>query len=77
MSQQRKSNSMKTKCSAILHFWNSGQRSPATISPTTKTPRRTVAYNITKIKQQGTIEDPARKSRPHKVTASDNTALAQ
>ena len=51
MSQQRKSNSLKTKRSAILHFWNNGHRSPATISRITKTPLRTVKYNIRKIKQ--------------------------
>ena len=51
--QQRKSKSMKTRCSAILHFWNNGQRSPAAVSRITKTPQS----NITKIKQQDTIED--------------------
>ena len=56
MSQQRKSNSMKTRRSAILHFWNNGQRSPATISRIAKTPK----YNITKIKR-GTIKDGPRK----------------
>ena len=50
MSQQRKSNSWKTKRSAILHFWNNGHRSPAAISRITKTPLRTVKYNIRKIK---------------------------
>ena len=59
MSQQRKSNSMKTRCSAILHFWNNGQRSPAAISPITKTPK----YNTTKIKQQRTIENRPGKDR--------------
>ncbi|CAF1344815.1 unnamed protein product [Rotaria sordida] len=77
MSQQRKSNSMKTRRSAILHFWNSGQRSPAAISRITKIPLRTVKYNITKIKQQGTIEDRPRKGRPREITASDSKALGQ
>jgi len=77
MSQQRKSNSMKTRRSAILHFWNSGQRSPTAISRITKIPLRTVKYNITKIKQQGTIEDRPRKGRPCKITASDSKAFGQ
>ena len=76
MSQQRKSNSMKTRCSAILHLWNNDQRSPAAISRITKTPLRTVKYNITKIKQQGTIEDrPRNKGRPRTITASDSIVL--
>ena len=68
---------MKTRPSAILHFWKNGQRSPAVISRITKTLFKTVKYNITKIKQQGTIEDRARKGRPHKITASDSIALGQ
>ena len=77
MSQQRKSNSLKTRRSAILHFWNNGHRSPATISGITKTPLRTVKYNIRKIKQQGTIEDRPRKGRPRTITESDSIALTQ
>ena len=53
MLQQRKSNSVKTRRSAILHFWDNGQRPPAAISRITKTPK----YNIMMINQQGTIED--------------------
>ena len=75
MSQQQKSNSIQTRRSAILHFWNNGQRSPAAIFPITKSLLRTVKYNITKIKQQDAIEDRARKGRPRKVTMSDNIAL--
>ena len=77
MSQQRKSNSLKTRRSAILHFWNNGHRSSAAISRITKTPLRTVKYNIRKIKQQGTIEDRPRKGRPRTITASDSIALGQ
>ena len=77
MSQQRKSNSLKTRRSAILHFWNNGHRSPATISRITKTPLRTVKYNIRKIKQLGTIEDRSCKGRPRTITASDSIALGQ
>ena len=68
---------MKTKHSAILHFWNNGYRSPATISPITKTPLRTVKYNITRIKQQGTTEDRPREGRSRKITASDSIARGQ
>ena len=64
MSQQRKSNSMKIRRSAILHFWNNDQRSPVAISLITKTPKQ----NITKIKQQSTIEDRARKDRLLRTT---------
>ena len=77
MSQQRKSNSLKTRRSAILHFWNNGHRSPTTISRITKTSLRTVKYNIRKIKQQGTIEDRPRKGRPRTIAASDSIALDQ
>ena len=78
MSQQRKSNSMKTKRSAVLHFWNNGQRSPGAISYITKTPLRAVKYNITKIKQQGTIEDRSRnKGRSRKITVSGSIAFGQ
>ena len=77
MSQQRKSSSLKTRRSTILHFWNNGYRSPATISPITKTPLRTVKYNITRIKQQGTTEDRPREGRLRKVTASDSIARGQ
>ena len=77
MSQQRKSNSTKTRSSAILHFWNNGKRSPATTSRISKTPLTTVKCNITKIKQQDTIEDRPRKGRPCRITASDSTALGQ
>ena len=77
MSQQRKSNLIKARLSAILHFWNNGQRSPTAISRITKTPLRTVKYNITKIKQQGTTANRPRKGRPRKITASDSTALGQ
>ena len=45
----------------MLHFSNNGQRSPAEISRITKTTLRAVKYNITKIKQQGTIEERPRK----------------
>ena len=61
MAQQRKSNLLKTRRSAIFHFWNNGHQSPDAISRITKTPLRTVKYNIRKIKQQGTIEDRPRK----------------
>ena len=77
MSQQRKSNSLKTRRSAILHFWDNGHRSPAAMSRITKTPLRTVRYNIRKIKQQGTIEDRPRKGRPRTITASDSIGLGQ
>ena len=77
MSQQRKSNPMKTRRSAILHFWNNGHRSPAAISRITKTPLRTVKCNIRKIKQQGTIEDPPRRGRPRTITAIDSISLGQ
>ena len=77
ISQQRNLNSTKTKRSAILHFWNNGQRSPAVISRITKTPVRTGKYNIKKIKEQGTIEDRSHNDRPRKITASDNKALGQ
>ena len=73
MSQQQKSNSMETRRSAILHFQNNGQRSPAAISHITKTPR----YNITKIKQQGIIEERPHKGRPRKITASGSITLGQ
>ena len=77
MFQQRKSNSVKARCSAILHFWNSGQRSPSTISRMTKIPLRTVKYNTTKIKQQGTIEDRPRSGRHRKITTRDSIVLGQ
>ena len=77
MSQQRKSNSLKTRRSAILHFWNNSHRSPATISRITKTPLRTVKYNIRNIKQQGIIEDRPHKGRPRTITANNSTALGQ
>ena len=77
MSHQPKSNSLKTRRLAILHFWNNGHRSPTTISRITKTPLRTVKYNIMKIKQQGTIEYRPRKGQPRTITASDSIALGQ
>ena len=43
----------------------------------TKTPLRTLKYNITKVKQQGTVEDRPRKGRPRKITASQSIALGQ
>ena len=52
---------MKTNRSAILHFWQNGERSPAAIS------------RMTKIKQQGTIEDRPRQGRPRKISSTDNT----
>ena len=73
MSQQQQSNSMKTRHSTILHFWNHDQRSPAATTPIAKTPK----YNIMKIKQQVTIEDRARKGLPRKITVSDDIALDQ
>ncbi|CAF4782860.1 unnamed protein product [Rotaria socialis] len=73
MSQQRNLSTMKTKRSTILHYWNNGHRSPATIARITKIPIRTVKYNIIKIKNQGTIED-----RPRKITGNDDKlALGQ
>ncbi|CAF4718130.1 unnamed protein product [Rotaria socialis] len=64
---------MKTKQSTILHYWNNGHRSPATIARITKIPIRTVKYNIIKIKNQSTIED-----RSRKITANDDKlALGQ
>ncbi|CAF3493660.1 unnamed protein product [Rotaria socialis] len=72
MSQQRNLSTMKTKRSTILHYWNNGHRSPATIARVTKIPIRTVKYNIVKIKNQGTIED-----RRRKITANDDKALGQ
>ena len=73
----QKSNSWKTRRSAILDFWNNDHRSPAAISHITKTPLRTVKYNIRKIKQQGTIEDQPRKGRSRMSTTSDSIALDQ
>ena len=58
MLQQRKSNSMKTNRPVILHIWNNAQRSLARITKTAK-------YNITKIKQQSTIEDRSRRGRQY------------
>ena len=77
MYRQRNSNSMKTRRSTILHFWNNGERSAAKISRLTKIPIRTVTYDIKKIKEQGTIEDRPRTGRPRKIGASDNIALGQ
>jgi transposase len=77
MSRNRNSSSLKTRRSAILHFWNNGHRSPSAIARLTKIPLRTVKYNITKIKQQGTIEDRPRSGRPRKITAADNKAIGQ
>ena len=73
ISQQGKSNSMKTRLSAILRFWNNNQRSPVAVSRITKTPLRSVKYNITKIKKHGTIKDRPRT----KITASDDIVLGQ
>ena len=53
MPQQRNLSSMKMKRSTILHYWNNGHRSPATIARMTKIPLRTIKYNIAKIKEQG------------------------
>ncbi|CAF3370452.1 unnamed protein product, partial [Rotaria socialis] len=36
MFQQRNLSTMKTKRSTILHYWNNGHRSPATIARITK-----------------------------------------
>ena len=77
MPKQRKSNSMETWCSAILHFSNNDQRSPAAMSRIAMIPLKTVKYDITKIKQQGTIEDRPLKSRPRKITASNSIALGK
>ena len=77
MCSQRNSNIMKTKRSAILHFWQNGERSPAVISCMPKISIPTVNYNIKKIKEQGTIEDPSRQGRPRKITGTDNIALGQ
>jgi transposase len=77
MSRTRNSSFLKTRRSAILHFWNNGHRSPSAIARLTKIPLRTVKYNITKIKQQGTIEDRPRSGRPRKITAADNKAIGQ
>ncbi|CAM4942568.1 unnamed protein product [Rotaria socialis] len=68
----RNLSAMKTKRSTILHYWNNGHRSPATIARITKIAIRTVKYNIIKIKNQSTIED-----RPRKITANDDKALGQ
>ena len=68
---------MKARRSAILYFWNKGRRSPTAIYRITKTPLRTVKYNITKMKLQGIIEDRTRKDRPSRITASDSIALVQ
>ena len=73
MWQQRKSNLMKTRRSALLHSWNNEQRFPAAISHITKTPK----CNIMKTKQQGTIGDRLRTDRPRKSTANDSIALGQ
>ena len=75
--RQRNLNSRKTKHSTILHFWNSGERSATTNSPTTKISLRTVKYNIAKTKQQGRVEDRSRSDRPCKLTINDNEALSQ
>ncbi len=77
MPQQRNLCSMKTKRSTILHFWNNGHRSPATISRITKIPVRTIKYNIAKIKEQGTVENSPLNGRPRKIIANDNKALGQ
>ena len=68
---------METNRSAILHFWQNGERSPAAISRMTKISIQTGNYNIKKIKEQGTIEDRPRKGRPRKITGTDNIALGQ
>ena len=68
---------MKTKQSTILHYWNNGHRSPATIARITKITVGTVKYNIGKIKGQGTIEDRPRSGRPRKITSNDHIALGQ
>ena len=55
--RQRNLNWKKMKHSIILDFWNNGERSATTISPTTKISLRTVKYNIAKIRQQGRVEN--------------------
>jgi transposase len=77
MHHQRNISSLKTRRSAILHYWNYGHRSAATIANITKIPIRTVKYNIAKIKEQGTIEDRPRIGRPRKINGNDSKALAQ
>ncbi len=77
MHHQRNISSLNTRRSTILHYWNHGHRSPATIANITKIPIRTVKYNIAKIKEQGTIEDRPRTGRPRKINGNDSKALAQ
>ena len=67
----------KTKRSAILHFWNKGERSPTKIATLTKIHISTVKYNIAKIKEQGTIEDRPRSDRPCKLGKDENIVLGQ
>ena len=43
----------------------------------TKDPSQNCQINIRKSKQQGTIEERPRKSRPHTITATDSIALGQ
>ena len=68
---------MKTNRSTILHYWNNGHSSPATVARTTKIPVRTVIYDIGKIRGQGTIEDRPYSGQPRKITSNDHIALGQ
>jgi hypothetical protein len=63
---------MKTKRSTILHFWNNGHTSPATIALLTEIPVGAVKYNIAKIKEQGIIEDRTQSGCPLKLTTNES-----
>ena len=77
MLRQRNSTSPKTKRLTILHYWNNGHRSSATIARLAKILVRTVKYNIAKIKEQGTIENRHSSGRPRNLAAGADKALDQ
>ena len=61
----------------ILHYWLNGIRSPKEIHELTSIPRRTIDYNIKKIKESDDVEHRRENGRSIKVTQTVSCAIGQ
>jgi transposase len=62
---------------SIQHLWNEGIRDPNEIHRRTNISKRTIYYNLAKLKKTGSVAHKQRSGRPKKITPATSKAIGQ
>jgi transposase len=62
---------------SIQHLWNEGIRDPNEIHRRTNISKRTIYYNLAKLKKTGSVAHKRRSGRPKKITPATSKAIGQ